>query len=206
MENETQAPVKEEAQSQPDKGATPLVNDNKITGTVTNNGPEFPENTPVESMTLEQQAAYWKSMARKHESREKALNKQIAESNGDDLKTQVADLQARLAERDLEDARKDVRLAHPEITDEIFADLCHDTDPQAVREWGDKMAKAMQTVKEKPMPTPSNPQPQHSINPVTRVALAAAAQNNSAEPHVKGESRQSAYEKARKQYTPNPEK
>lgn len=56
-------------------------------------GPEFPADTAVKDMTLEQQAAYWKHQSRKHEDRVKAFGSITPE-------------QAAKAAEDIEEARK----------------------------------------------------------------------------------------------------
>ncbi len=48
---------------------------------------EFPANTPVKEMTAEQQVAYWKASARKHEDRAKRLNVKL--SDQEDVYSQI---------------------------------------------------------------------------------------------------------------------
>lgn len=99
----------------------------------------YPDETKVEDMTDKQQAAYWKHQSRKHEGRAKALKNANPD---DDLQTQIAELQANLAARDLADAFKDVRISHPELGDDDLK-LCSSTDPDEVRKWGDAFSAVL---------------------------------------------------------------
>lgn len=76
---------------------------------------DFPANTPVANMTPEQQAAYWRTQAQKHEGRNKDLLAITGGKYGDELKNVLdAGEQARrdklsADERALEDARRTTR-------------------------------------------------------------------------------------------------
>lgn len=63
----------------------------------------FPANTPVKDMTVDQQAAYWKVQARRHESRA------AAHADYDTIKTELEQLRARTQtaeEKAIEDAKQ----------------------------------------------------------------------------------------------------
>lgn len=203
MENEVDSTVTGETADTAVKGETTIETDAHKEASKPIDG--YPADTPVSQMTVEQQVAYWRTQSRKHEDREKALNKQLSEANGDDLKAKVADLEQRLAERDVSDAKKDVRLAHPEITDTVF-ELCEASDPDAIRAWGDKMAQILKDNKETAMTENQKPATRDGVSALALETVRGIQQNASPTPHVKGESRRTAYEKAKNKYTPKPVK
>lgn len=73
----------------------------------------FPPNTPVAEMTAEQQAAYYKDKATKHEGRNKELLKVTGGKYGDDLKNDLDEL-AKLRQSQLSDSEKAVEQAKSE--------------------------------------------------------------------------------------------
>lgn len=88
----------------------------------------FPSGTPVEQMKADQQAAYYRHQARKHEDRNKDILKLTGGKYGDDLKADLEELatlrQSRMTdgEKAVEDARRTAR-------------------EEAQREFGPKMAR-----------------------------------------------------------------
>ena len=136
------------------KNTTPDMGDDGTTEDTTTSAASVEQGTgttddnvkPVKDRTLEEQVAYWKAIARKHEDREKNANKQLG--GFADLKQQFEQMQAKLHESEVEAARKDVRLAHPELSEDVFA-LCGETEPDKIREWGDKAATAFQSASQK---------------------------------------------------------
>lgn len=78
------------------------------TGGNENKGPEFPADTAVKDMTPEQQTAYWKHHAQKHENRVKAyggLTPEQARKNAEDLE-EARKSKLPESERALEEARE----------------------------------------------------------------------------------------------------
>jgi hypothetical protein len=78
--------------------------------TDTSTGRGFPENTPVEDMTVEEQAAYWRHHARKHEDR---LKKQPSPAELRQLREQAAELE-RLQEENASADEKALKAARKE--------------------------------------------------------------------------------------------
>lgn len=70
----------------------------------------FPAGTPVAEMTAEQQVAYWKDKAQKHEGRNTGLLKVTGGKYGDDLKAELDEL-AKFREAQMTDAEKAVSKA-----------------------------------------------------------------------------------------------
>lgn len=77
------------------------------------NGRGFPDNTPVDQMTVEQQAAYHRHQARRHEDRNKELLRITGGRYGDDLRADLDEL-ARLREQGLTNAERAVAEARRE--------------------------------------------------------------------------------------------
>lgn len=73
----------------------------------------FPENTPVASMTLEQQVAYHKHQARKHEQRATAYREAAGGKSADDLKNDLTELGTLRTER-MTESEKQVNQAKVE--------------------------------------------------------------------------------------------
>lgn len=85
---------------------------------------EFPANTPVKDMTVEQQAAYWKHQSRKHEDRARSVPQDY-----DAIKAERDELKARTqtdAEKAIEDARREAR-------DQALAEANKTTLPRLVQ-------------------------------------------------------------------------
>lgn len=66
-----------------DGGSSPdePVDETPNEDTADENDAGFPEKTPIEQMTAEEQAAYWKAKSRKHEKTERALRKALGKVN-----------------------------------------------------------------------------------------------------------------------------
>lgn len=88
----------------------------------------FPANTPVDKMTADQQAAYYRHQARKHEDRNKDILKLTGGKYGDDLKADLEEL-ARLRQAQMTDGEKAVEEARRTARDE------------ATREYGPKSVR-----------------------------------------------------------------
>lgn len=95
-------------------------------GSTDTNG--FPTGTPVEQMTVEQQAAYYRHQARKHEDRNKDILKLTGGKYGDDLKADLEEL-ATLRQARMTDSEKAVDEARRTALEE------------ARREFGPRMAR-----------------------------------------------------------------
>lgn len=153
---------------------------------------------PVMERSLEEQVAYWKSMARKHEDREKDANKQLGELP--EIRQQLADVQAKLHASEVEAARKDVRLAHPELSDSVFA-LCGETEPDKIREWGEKAAVAFAASASKEGQPDMGGTNQNNINPEERDARKAAQANTGSAAAGQPDPEKAAYQKAVERYS-----
>lgn len=90
--------------------------------------PGFPASTPLEQMTPEQQVAYYRHQARKHEDRNKDILKLTGGRYGDDLKALFDELDTLRTEK-LTDSEKAVEEARRTAREE------------AAREFGPKMAR-----------------------------------------------------------------
>lgn len=148
----------------------------------------YPDETKVEDMTDKQQAAYWKHQSRKHESRAKALK-------NEDALTQIAELKANLAARDLADAFKDVRISHPELGDDDMK-LCSATDPDEVREWGDTFSAVLASHSNADESKPADGT--HVILPFVRSG--GSNKTDPSKPAKGGSDRQKLYEEALHRY------
>lgn len=154
---------------------------------------------PVRERSLEEQVAYWKGIARKHEDREKDANKQLDELP--EIRQQLADMQAKLHASEVETARKDVRLAHPELSDSVF-DLCGETEPDKIREWGEKAATAFAASASKEEGQPGmGGTSQNNINPEERGARKAAQSNTGSAAAGQPDPEKAAYLKAVERYS-----
>lgn len=158
---------------------------------------------PVTERSLEDQVAYWKGMARKHEDREKNANKQLGELS--DLRQQMADMQAKLHASEVEAARKDVRLAHPELPDSVF-DLCGETEPDKLREWGDKAATAFAVSASKEGQPDMGGTNQNNINPEERGARKAAQANTGSAAASQPDEKAAIYKRIYEKYSVNKNK
>lgn len=78
----------------------------------------FPENTKPADMTVEQRAAYYQHQAQKHEKRNKQLLRVTGGKYGDDLKTDLDELE-RLRTAQLTDAEKAVEEAKKTVRAEV---------------------------------------------------------------------------------------
>lgn len=156
------------------------------------------QDKPVKERSLEEQVAYWKGIARKHEDREKDANKQLGELS--DLRQQFADVQAKLHASEVEAARKDVRLAHPELSDSVFA-LCGETEPDKIREWGEKAAVAFAASASKEGQPDMGGTNQNNINPEERGARKAAQANTGSAAAGQPDPEKAAYQKAVERYS-----
>jgi hypothetical protein len=164
----------------------------------------YPEGTKVEDMTLEQQVAYWRSMSRKHEGREKANR-----SQDDDLRSQIEDFRRELAARDVDAARKDVRIAHPEIDDAAMG-FCPGTDPEAIRKWGDDFSAyiAGRPASDGAGAPGTDRNDGHVANSTERRLMNGVGSNaaSPAAPARGASNRKSNYEKAHSMYSPSANK
>ncbi|MFC0124447.1 hypothetical protein [Bifidobacterium apri] len=158
---------------------------------------------PVMERSLEEQVAYWKSMARKHEDREKDANKQLGELP--EIRQQLADVQAKLHASEVEAARKDVRLAHPELSDSVFA-LCGETEPDKIREWGEKAAVAFAASASKEGQPDMGGTNQNNINPEERGARKAAQANNGSAAAGQPDEKAAIYKRIYEKYSANKSK
>lgn len=88
----------------------------------------YPENTRVEDMKPEQQAAYYRTQARKHEERNRDILKRTGGKYGDDLQAELDELNRLRTER-LTDGEK------------ALEDAKRTAREEAQREYGPKMAR-----------------------------------------------------------------
>lgn len=77
----------------------------------------------------------WKALSRKHEKQAKDNYEQLR-------KTEAAyeESQSQLHELQVENARMKAQKAHPQISDDVFAALCGETEPEKISEWAEKYA------------------------------------------------------------------
>lgn len=88
----------------------------------------FPANTPVEKMTAEQQAAYYRVQSRKHEDRNKDILKITGGKYGDDLKAVLDELET-LRDEKRTDGEKAVEEARRAAREEVAREY----GPKSVR-------------------------------------------------------------------------
>lgn len=103
-------------------------------------------------------------------------------------------LRDELAQRDREAARKDVLLKHPEL-DEEDLELCGETDPKKIGEWGDRYAERQAEHAESSRSGHAN----QAVN----LARQGAWSNQSPKTTAKSSERDEAYEQAKKKYAHN---
>lgn len=189
----------------PDKGeqdtedGQPTVNENEQA----NQQEAADQGKPVKERSLEEQVAYWKGIARKHEDREKNANKQLGELS--DLRQQFEDMQAKLHASEVEAARKDVRLAHPELSEDVFA-LCGETEPDKIREWGEKAATAFAASASKEGQPDMGGTNQNNINPEERGARKAAQANTGSAAAGQPDEKAAIYKRIYEKYSANKSK
>ena len=189
----------------PDKGeqdtedGQPTVNENEQA----NQQEAADQGKPVKERSLEEQVAYWKGIARKHEDREKNANKQLGELS--DLRQQFEDMQAKLHASEVEAARKDVRLAHPELSEDVFA-LCGETEPDKIREWGEKAATAFAASASKEGQPDMGGTNQNNINPEERGARKAAQSNTGSAAASAPDEKAAIYKRIYEKYSVNKNK
>lgn len=189
----------------PDKGeqdtedGQPTVNENEQA----NQQEAADQGKPVRERSLEEQVAYWKGIARKHEDREKNANKQLGELS--DLRQQFEDMQAKLHASEVEAARKDVRLAHPELSEDVFA-LCGETEPDKIREWGEKAATAFAASASKEGQPDMGGTNQNNINPEERGARKAAQANTGSAAASAPDEKAAIYKRIYEKYSVNKNK
>lgn len=189
----------------PDKGeqdtedGQPTVNENEQA----NQQDAADQDKPVKERSLEEQVAYWKGIARKHEDREKNANKQLGELS--DLRQQFEDMQAKLHASEVEAARKDVRLAHPELSEDVFA-LCGETEPDKIREWGEKAATAFAASASKEGQPDMGGTNQNNINPEERGARKAAQANTGSAAASTPDEKAAIYKRIYEKYSANKNK
>lgn len=189
----------------PDKGeqdtedGQPTVNENEQA----NQQEAADQGKPVRERSLEEQVAYWKGIARKHEDREKNANKQLGELS--DLRQQFEDMQAKLHASEVEAARKDVRLAHPELSEDVFA-LCGETEPDKIREWGEKAATAFAASASKEGQPDMGGTNQNNINPEERGARKAAQSNTGSAAASAPDEKAAIYKRIYEKYSANKNK
>lgn len=77
----------------------------------------------------------WKALSRKHEKQAKDNYEQLR-------KTEAAyeESQSQLHELQVENARMKAQKAHPQISDDVLAALCGETEPEKISEWAEKYA------------------------------------------------------------------
>lgn len=79
---------------------------------------------------LASQVDKWRSLSRETEKKMHANKKRA-----DEAETKLADIEGRLADKDLQIARLTTRLAHPSIPQEVFDRFCKETSADAIEQW-----------------------------------------------------------------------
>jgi len=101
--------------TEPEVDTTTTTTETVTTPPPADAGKGFPENTPLAEMTVDQQAAYWRDKAQKHERRASAYHTAVGGKTADEVRAELeaaATLrQSQLsdAERQLEEARNAAR-------------------------------------------------------------------------------------------------